>query len=91
MVEDAVRACGYEPFTLRVGVVISEPGERLAGVSKTFNVAHPDADYNNALPYIAQDAVLFANQRAKTVVEGNDLIVTVDPVTPFVYKGIEWL
>lgn len=88
------------------GVVVSVPGERQAGVSKTFKFeADPDgvdpwARAEQAVKMVEQ-AVKFVNARATTVVAlpgrgyGDNYIssitVTVDPVTPFVFSHIEWL
>jgi hypothetical protein len=69
-----------------IGVMISVPGPRVAGVTKTFVTEFiPDA-------LVVIDAVKFANGRA--VVEHDDVTavrVTVDPVAPYVFSHIEWL
>lgn len=71
---------------LKIGVIVSKPGERTAGVSMTFEFQ----DLANCQE--AASAVRFANGRAKIVQDDEtDLIVTVDLVTPFVFDHIEWL
>jgi hypothetical protein len=67
-----------------VGVIISVPGPRLAGVSKAFVTEFgPDAD-------VVAQAASFANGRAKTAVVDNSVTVTVDPVSEFKFSHIEW-
>lgn len=74
----------------RFGVIISQPGPRLAGVSETF-VFPFLADYTGErIEQTAARAVTFANGRAKVSVGDNTLTVTVDPVAAFVFDHIEW-
>lgn len=77
-----------------IGVIISVPGPRQAGVTETFNAGN---DYMAGLPAseIGAElirAVAFANARAKCEKYGDcGIRVTVDPVPLFVYSHIEWL
>lgn len=79
---------------IEIGVIISVPGPRQAGVTETFNAGN---DYMAGLPASEVGAeliraVAFANARAKCETFGDcGVRVTVDPVTPFVYSHIEWL
>lgn len=70
---------------IEIGVIISVPGPRQAGVTKSI-LFHNADDAAQAV-----QAVGFANARANTSTDGEMLTVTVDPVTPFVYSHIEWL
>jgi hypothetical protein len=67
-----------------MGVVISVPGPRVAGVTESFQFSSSEEAGNVA------KAIQFANGRAKVLVEGSSVTVTVDPVSPFVMKGVEW-
>lgn len=71
------------PCDIQLGVIISIPGERQAGVSKSWQIAAEDAA-------IVESAVTFANGRAKVEIDGATVTVTVDPVTPFVLSHVEW-
>lgn len=77
-----------------IGVIVSVPGPRQAGLTETFQAGN---DYMAGLPAseIGAElirAVAFANARAKCERYGDcGIRVTVDPVTPFVYSHIEWL
>ena len=72
----------YSPM----GIIISVPGERHAGVSREFSCDNP-MDLNTI-----EAAVKFVNSRAKVKSLGTyTLEITVDPVTEFVFSHIEWL
>lgn len=90
----------------RWGVVVSIPGERRAGASRTFEFqADPDGVDPRGLASsavkMAEQAVKFVNARASVDVtlpgEGymnnyiSNITVTCDPVTPFVFSHIDWL
>jgi hypothetical protein len=69
-----------------LGIIISVPGERQAGVSREYTTDNP-MDLNTV-----EAAVKFVNGRATVENAGFHTIkVTVDPVTPFVFSHIEWL
>lgn len=71
--------------------VVSVPGPREADVVKAFAFEVND-DLHNMQPWgIAEEAVKFANGRARTSIADGVLSVTVDPVTKFVFSHIEWL
>lgn len=70
---------------VRVGVIVSIPGPREAGVVQTYQL------FCGWVANRAAEAVRFANNRAKVEVEGRTLTVTVDPVTKFQFSHIEWL
>lgn len=83
-------------YRVPVGVIISKPGERKAGVKKAFRFESTGDAAE------AKSAVEFANSRAKTqyvqVQHDQNSIsaypafeVTVDPVTPFVFVRIDWV
>lgn len=81
-----------------VGIIVSKPGERKAGVEKIYRFAEmAENSYTSAVSdaRAAERLVKEVNPRAKTSVEGDDLnaklIVTMDPPTPFVFDHIEWL
>lgn len=70
---------------VEVGVIISVPGERKAGVvmrSPQFADAH-GADAAEAL-------IKHVNARAKVERDNDTLTVTVDPVPEFIFSHIEW-
>jgi len=70
---------------LSAGVVISVPGERLAGVSQSESFAeHWDMTS-------AEKLVKFANPRANVTSEGNTITVTADPPMRFIFSHIEWM
>lgn len=83
------------------GVVVSVPGERRAGVERTFDFfSDPDTaqplEYAKGSAESAAEAVAFVNGRAKTSIQpvcaGHaKMTVTADPVTPFVFSHIDWL
>jgi hypothetical protein len=69
-----------------LGVIISVPGERQAGIVREFNCDNP-MDLNTI-----ESAVKFANGRAAVASAGTYTIsVTVDPVPQFAFSHIEWL
>lgn len=70
----------YPMSTDRVGVIVSTPGKREAGVRLQF------PGMGNA-----ERAVKFANPNAKTEIMDGDLIVTVDPPMKFNLNRIIWL
>lgn len=70
---------------VRLGVIISVPGPREAGVQKSYKL------FSGWVAKRAAEAVQFANNRAQVSVEGNTLSVTVDPVAKFQFSHIEWL
>ena len=78
-----------------VGMVVSKPGKRLAGVSKEFSFnAVEDGE-------VAKEAILMANPNAKVLetepvffgvgYTPEKLTVTVDPPMRFEFSHIEWL
>jgi hypothetical protein len=93
---------GLSSGKLRVGVIVSKPGPRLANVVNVFNfLSEEDAR-------AAAKAVAFANARAKIQIEqslipapegpdyadqqtGWNVKVTVDPVVAFEFDHIEWM
>lgn len=82
---------------VKVGVIISRPGPRLAGVAKTFVFATlPEATYAPTNSALAAEAVTFANSRAKVTIKTVDgwtdeMRVEVDPISPFTLDHIEWM
>lgn len=71
----------------KLGMIISVPGERKAGVTRTFAFDEKQDAYD------AAEAARFVNPNAKIEVSehGYSFTVTVDPPTPFVFSHIEWL
>ena len=73
----------FAPFD--VGVVISIPGERPAGITHHFEFSSPvDAK-------VAASALVHINPNAKFDVRGRQLDVIVDPSMKFEFSHIEWL
>lgn len=70
---------------VKIGVIISVPGERKANAKKRFGFG----DGYDAVE--ARDAIKYANARAQVEFVGNDIEVTVDPVPEFVFSHIEWV
>ena len=81
-----------EPF--KHGVIVSEPGPRLAGVEKRVRVCARDPETGAELYNFADEIeaiVKHANGRAKVVRDGDELVVTVDPVAPFKFVRVDWV
>ena len=76
------------PPLFSVGVVISVPGKRLAGVNLEADFQEDDVENISEL-------VKFGNPNAKVQIFRNNgtalLVVTVDPPMRFVFSHIEWL
>lgn len=74
---------------VRIGIVVSVPGERQAGVQKTFQFT--DGNYADC----TDEAVRLAktvNPRAKVQAWGDGTVeITVDPPMRFEFSHIEWL
>lgn len=70
---------------LPIGVIVSVPGPREAGLTREFSVG--DGFASEAV----EAAVQFANGRAKTELVPGAVRVTVDPVTEWQFDHIEWL
>jgi hypothetical protein len=83
LLDEQSKAGGQLPF--RMGLIISVPGPRQAGVVRKFEL------FSAWVARRAAEAILFANGRAKTNIEGATLTVTVDPVAEFNFDHIEWL
>lgn len=71
---------------MKLGVIISVPGERAAGIEVR---SHQFADEFGAEE--AARIVNAANGRVAAAQSGGVVSFTVDPVTPFVFSHIEWL
>lgn len=67
-----------------LGIIISVPGPRLAGVTKSWPVEAEGAA-------VVEAAVAHANGRARVTVGDSTVTVTVDPVSPFRFDHIEWV
>lgn len=75
---------GINSAPIKVGIVISKPGVRPAGVSMNFHVV-------GGAETIAQ-AIKFVNPNAYTSIDSpDDCLVTVDPPAKFEFSHIEWL
>lgn len=83
LLDEQIKAGGQLPFA--IGLVISVPGPRQAGVVREFSL------FCGWVAKRAAEAIKFANVRANTEVIGSTLKVTVDPVPEFVFSHIEWL
>jgi hypothetical protein len=76
------------PTHISVGVIVSQPGERPAGVVYEFDHSVFDYGMNGTnIEHYMSAVVKHCNPNAK--VSGNK--VTVDPPMPFVFSHIEWL
>lgn len=76
------------------GVIVSKPGPRAAGVAKTFDFSPLNMQGGLPEDNLAQmgaEVARHANGRAKVEVNGAELTVTVDPVTPFEFVRIDWV
>lgn len=73
------------PCTRGVGVIVSVPGKREAGVRKTVHCTTMEDAHD-----IIQ-AATFANPNAKVEQDGTTVTIVVDPPMKFVYSHIEWL
>ena len=76
----------------RVGVIVSKPGPREAGLVQNFDFrcsGLDDPDYEAAER--AAKAVRFANPNAKIARGEYDISITVDPPARFIFSHIEWL
>lgn len=73
---------GDEPGTF--GIIVSIPGERPAGVVKTFQVAP-------GMESIVTESVTFANPNAKVIHEEGMVTVVVDPPQKFKFSHVQWL
>jgi hypothetical protein len=73
---------------VRVGIVISVPGPRPAGVEK--ELVCTDGNYFSNAEEVAE-VIRFANPRAKVDVSPQGVTVTVDPPMRFEFSHIEWL
>jgi hypothetical protein len=100
LLDEQAKAGGQLPF--RIGLIISVPGPRQAGVSEQFLVWASQSTNELGTPDVAaveaaEAAVRFANGRAKIErssepVDGDwVLTITVDPVPQFQFSHIEWL
>ncbi len=103
MFSDFISAQG-RPYYIQVGIIISVPGPRLAGVKKEWTI--PQACYADGsgcgadeMREIVSEVVNHANGRAKfdpSPVQrdgytADGFSVTVDPVSEFKFSHIEWL
>lgn len=90
LVDEAIWAGNNYASAIRVGVIISVPGPRVAAQVKEYKLLAEDADD-------VAEAIRFANGRAKVEIESTANIglvtvrVTVDPVSPFVFSHIVWM
>lgn len=88
----ALWVLGYESHYMMpadgcaLGIIVSVPGPREAGVAKAFHFGGDPSDQAEA-----ERAVRHANGRAKVSSEPGTLTVTVDPQGKFVLSHIEWL
>lgn len=86
--EAADAAQYFAKYPVSVGVIISQPGERKAGVRErfVFNEASDADEFVRGIKH--------TNSRVKIDDEdgkSNTIFVTVDPVTPFEFVRIEWM
>jgi len=70
---------------LSIGVIVSVPGPRHAGVESSAEFDNGDAATK------AADLIKFANPRSKVAVVGNTVNVTADPPMVFCFSHIEWM
>lgn len=72
--------------TLRIGVIISVPGERTAGVEYHSNQFADEYGAHECARLVSA-----ANGRVNPTVKNGIVSFSVDPVTPFIFSHIEWL
>ncbi len=71
----------------KIGVIVNKPGERPAGIKKTFGFAENMANFEDT----AIEIVKFSNPRANLETDGmGNVTVTVDPPLRFEFSHIEW-
>jgi len=76
-----------EDTRYQIGIIINKPGERLAGVEKSFDFVGNDM---TNLSNEAIQLVNFVNPRAKVISDNGFVSVVVDPPLRFQFSHIEW-
>jgi hypothetical protein len=77
----------HKPSDVRIGIMASKPGERLANVTKDFSFHPANEDARKQ----AIKAVEFANSRAVILEDEDGLRITLDPISPYVFSHIKWI
>ena len=80
LLDEQAKAGGHLPAD--IGVIISVPGPRESGVTRSFI-----SSYDSEMA----EAAKFLNPRAKIQQRGSSVHITLDPVSRFEFSHIEWL